>query len=737
MTKKNITELILIICIVLFTVYGSLTTDVNQLIINNCLFTANYMTYNLDSSNYNLQFDKNTLAINIVDKESSEIVYKSGDIQEDTEEFDNGLNTMWEAFLRSGVSVSINNERDSLPYALANSKSVAVKQIANGICASVKIDDVKLSFDLIITLKNNVLDIEIPYSSIKEDSKGKNKLLSISLYPYFCGSKGIINGDNNFIFIPDGSGAIIDLSKQTLAKFSYCNKIYNDDIGIISNEAHKKYGDNLSPERIMIPAFGKVVSGRGFISHIESGAEYASINAYVSSIVTDYNFVYPTYFYRESYSKPIDNKGGAKNIYQEDKNQFNIKHRYMLLDESNATLSGMANVYRDNLINTGILSDKILTTNDVPLRLDFLMAEQKANIIGKTTQLMTDVNFVKSVFDRIKNQNIENLHSTLYGYSIGGLSNSNMLQFGFENKTGSKNDYIDLINYSKNNDISLGFSVNYTKAYADAIGHFKKDIAITLGEKYATMPDRNLWLNNAEKTYDDYVLFHNNATNNFANKDLDCIEKYNINNLQIDDFGEILLSAYDKNPQTRSSSIEFSRDLLKKYTTNVILKSPNEYLWDKTKEFTSVPTTSSNYMIALDNVPFLQMVTNGYINSFSRPINLNYNYTDTILNLIEYGTYPSFYLTEESSMLLYQTNSFNVFTSKYSTWEDIVLDIYKKVENALKDTVGQKYISREEVEKNLIKCQYENGLTIYINYNTTDKFIDGINIPHKNYLVVN
>jgi homoserine trans-succinylase len=75
-----------------------------------------------------------------------------------------------------------------------------------------------------------------------------------------------------------------------------------------------------------------------------------------------------------------------------------------------------------------------------------------------------------------------------------------------------------------------------------------------------------------------------------------------------------------------------------------------------------------------ESIPFLSMVLKGVMPVYSEYVNFEANKQEFFLKMVETGTYPSFYITKESSANLIYTNWLNYFVYQ-STPYDI-----KKVE---------------------------------------------------------
>ncbi len=96
---------------------------------------------------------------------------------------------------------------------------------------------------------------------------------------------------------------------------------------------------------------------------------------------------------------------------------------------------------------------------------------------------------------------------------------------------------------------------------------------------------------------------------------------------------------------------------------------------------------------------------------------------------------PYFYLTYESALNLRDTEDDTLFSSTWSDWDTVVIDTYNEFKENFGSTYGVQMVEHTIISDDLVRVKYENGLTVYVNYDTVDKTADGITIPAKDYVV--
>lgn len=719
--RKNIFKItlstILVALIVVITVISlSSNKDSFDAFNNTMLWNKATKIIDVKNSNYQLEVEEDTFAIKLTDTSSGKVLLESGNIIEDSPTYDNDLNNTWEAFAKNALVIYYTGEQTYKPLSSFTKVTSSIKEITNGIKATIKVGDIGLEFVLQIEVVGNYLDISIPYDSIKETNV-KTPLISIAMFPFMNSSRGLqTNAHENLILVPDGAGAVMDLSKRTVGSNAYSARVYGEDTGVKGVSTYTKYGTTNPPLKVTYPAFGMVNDGSGFISSIESGAEYANINAYVSEIVTDYNFVYTNFVYRETYLQPMDNKGTVKATFQSDFNKFDAKVRYMFLQDDDASLSGMAKTYRKNLLEQGKLSAYTDNSSDVSLKLDFLIAENYNSVIGSKVVNMTSLDFIQSSLGSLKEAGVNNIVTGLSGYTKNGLRGAS--PNSFKKLEGSKSDYKNLAGYTAKNNIKLFAITDNIRVLEDRSSYKKKELAMTLGKKFVGLPNY-LYASplGSDFDYEFYLTLHANATKKYLEKDIASAKQYGFDGLDLETIGNFLASSHYDTTLTRTESMAIYQNMIKDKDIMYSMTNPSQYLWSQTSYAGAVNVTNSKFMIALDSVPFLQMVTNGSFYSFRNYINLDYSRQTDVLKMVEYGVYPSYILTEKNSRELMDTHSYYIFSSQYADWESNIIDTYHKVNDALSNVKDSEFIGYKILQDGVKQVEYSNGVEIVINYN--------------------
>ncbi len=580
----------------------------------------------------------------------------------------------------------------------------------NGFDATIRLTDIGISFKVEVRLEGDKLSVTVPDSSIKESST--YKLEQIALYPYFDSSYQTVNGGK--IFIPDGSGALIDLSTQGNAQKEYSQRVYGNDIGITAPTSRAN-----EPHRITMPIVATMYSDHSTMMVASDGAEYANITAGTSGIGRiPYNRTGFRFIYRQEYERFLDSNTHT-NDFQDERNHFDACVDFNLISESDVNIADVATLYRDNYLD---LDKKDI--DNVGMRLQFLMADNKPSMFGRETVRMTDPDFVLQTAESVSYY-CKGLTVAVTGYQSGGLGGSKPSVFPMANKAGYRNLGARLAML----DVPFNFTVDYVRAY-DRAGVSNSNLVQNISEQFVVLNDTR-----AGSTAT-FSLLKPSYTAKLLQKDVSRLGNYNAG-IEATNLGGLLFGGYKTEVFTRTDLIKQTVDLVKKADVGISLSNPNSYMFGVMDSYVDTPIEYSAYLIETESVPFLQMVLGGYVPMYSEALNLDYTGKDLTLRLIDSNVYPSFILTKEDAIELYGTDSQSIFTSSYDVWSYTVRQTYEDVNAVLQNVVGEQITHREKVSGQEVYINtYSNGFKTVVNYSSQPYIYNGVTVEAQSAVAV-
>ena len=667
----------------------------------------------MSNDDYTFKLDSTNLQFTITKGSKT---WESGIIKEEEKE---GSTYARQDFLTSPATIYIYNSNggesnfsiyDENHYFTTSTRITSKKN--NVITAKITVTDggtkakpnFKMSFKINYSLISDGLSISL--SEIEQDVENNKQTLSkMILYPGFNMSHKLHNG---YILVPDGSGAVIDLSKETYANTMLTLTTYGNDIGISTK--NRSY---TSPEQLSLPMYASVDEDRSMIVTIEEGQEYSELNSKVAGMLDQFNATYFRFLFKDlTYQYLGVSEANRKPIPQLTTNDFSPCLHYHLYDEK-LEYYDIAKKYQEYLINNGLMGEKNIDKSK--LRLEFLMGESKKALFGQEYVKMTSTSFIKDKVDELADQ-ISNLSVTLRGYGGSGFYNSYPNSFSGI----SSNEYKSLGSHMNSKGISLNYNV-------DVIRSFDKNSsknAMNMSEKLISSSD---YVNGTGTTF--YRVNPKETASLISSYDKK-LSSLNANGFDFTSIGFDLFSTYYREENTRTSSIKKYQDALSGVSHDRNIRKPNLYVYPYTKDYLDAPTSSSNFMIETESIPFLSMVLSGYKSFYSSPLNLNYLGDKQLLQLVDYNINPSYLLTEKETMdLIDSPTSSYIYSSAYSSWSNDLISTYHKVVDSLNQVSNACFIKRELLDKQVYKNTYDNNKVIIVNYSNSDYSYAGTVVP--------
>ena len=193
-----------------------------------------------------------------------------------------------------------------------------------------------------------------------------------------------------------------------------------------------------------------------------------------------------------------------------------------------------------------------------------------------------------------------------------------------------------------------------------------------------------------------------------------------LSGISVEGVGSTLYGDYTRNiVTTRLQAEQRITGTLSVTKKEIAFYGANQYVLPYASQIFNIPMTSSQYLFETDTVPFEQMVLAGSVPFYAPYINTNGNSDISILKMAEYDTYPAYVQTEQDSADLVDTPSEDLFSTCFIDWKAEILSIYKKLNTILAPAKGMAIVDHSVLSDGHIRVTYENGKSLYINYNET------------------
>ncbi|MBQ3899993.1 MAG: hypothetical protein II741_09180, partial [Lachnospiraceae bacterium] len=414
-------------------------------------------------------------------------------------------------------------------------------------------------------------------------------------------------------------------------------------------------------------------------------------------------------------------------IFESERSHSDLKVRYIFLSGESADYSGMANAYREYLITNGLLA---ASDTSYKTRVDFLGTERESWVLGTTPVVMTTADDVREIYDDLESEAVTDILSVYKGWQKGGLYDLPISAYSVEPKIGGKAKLTDLINDSKEKGIDL-----YLYNDALLINPDEKNATFNVVKK---INKRRFELTTYMDVYKNLLYLIPSRSDELLGRFIKSYTKKGVDNLALAGVTNTLFSynysgnnysRYDTQSSYAATLSEVSKN------TNLIMEQPFAYLWADTNAFLDMPLYTSAFIFEDESVPFLSMVLKGSMPVYAEYVNFEANKQEFFLKMVESGSYPSFYITKESSSELIYTNSSDIYSSEYSSYRSTIAEYDEKLGELNEKLSGATIEKHEILGDGVTRVTYSNGVKVYINYGSKETEVDGLTIGSMSYEV--
>lgn len=631
-----------------------------------------------------------------------------------------------------------------------NSQALSVRagtwkyqQIKDGIRIDYEFKDKKVFMGLEITLTDNGILATIPADSVK-DNGAEYKIKEIKLLPYF----GAVDNEDGYMILPDGSGTLVDF-KDIFAKEDSTKEKILQMYG--TDKASPLQDKTTITETARLPVFGIKRSDNAILGIVESGEALSYIASGTQGTGKGYFRTYTGFNYRDI-QKVVLFKGQAQtatNKFGERQQPLvspihitqDMKVRYIFLDKEKADYAGMAETYRNYLIEKGQL--KKLEQQGVQFNLSLLGGYRiKESVLGIPMLVMkplTTFDQAEEIVKKLQDNGVENINLRYMGINKGGFRAYVTDKIKPESKLGGKKGLKDFIEFAKTAGVKLYMNGEINEVFEKGKGFSaSRDSVRALSNAISFQ-----WLWSAYKPRTTvgrgWFLLSPNSIVKFATKYADSVKSYGLDSIAFESLGDVIYADYrDKNPVYRDGAQDRWAEALaevSKSMDNVMLTGGNSFVFPYATTLLNVPMDHSRLTVGTQSIPFYQMVIHGMIPYSGDASNMRFNTKEQFLRMIEYGAVPYYQLMYEESSVMKKSTYNTFYSGNYADWFDYAVDEYKQVKEAYEDINDKLMVGHEKLADGVFKTTYENGVSIIVNYNDTAYSSDGITVAAQNFIV--
>ncbi len=672
-----------------------------------------------ENDQFQLYIDPTTLAFKVMDKRSNYLWHSGLDelLEEDR------LNSSWEAFARSGISIEyLDAKAVNKRVSISNTEhTMEITNVEQGISAQITFPEYDISVGVMLQLEADGVRVEIPFETIREGNPNF-RLGRVYVYPFL----GAVRGSTipGYMLVPDGTGSLIPFGDTTKAANMSIGRYYGPDLGMI---AEMSYDPLVTfPFPITVPVFG-ITHEEGknaFVSVVEKGASYGELQVHPAGIITNFNFIHNAFLYHEAYFQATNRSGAGVTTVQANANVYDAIVHYRFLTGADANYVGMARSYQQYLVDKGLLHTEETANANIGIRLEFLGGDKERVLLWNRFVPMTTLQQVSDILAGLQLPNPEVIY---YGWQPSGASSMPATSLALDGGLGSIGDLQSVVDTVSANGGHFSLYLDPLAALYQEPGYSpRNDLAMAITninlEGYSRYPTYYFNLDALRPRYTE-------LTQNIASQVG--------TGLALDSIGYTAYSDFRNGQQlNREDSIAAYQTLLAESPQRLGFYRPNDYMFGVASAYYDMPMADNSYVYTSEAVPFLPIVLAGHLPYYGTTLNFSSNRQDDLLRLVEYGIYPSYFLTQEATANMLNTPSAWIYTSSYDQWGDEIRQTYQWMNSLLGPVAGQEIVAHEELAAGVFTTTYANGRQIIVNYNDIGFEHFGVSVEPRNAVLV-
>ncbi|ULL17130.1 hypothetical protein DVH26_23420 [Paenibacillus sp. H1-7] len=608
--------------------------------------------------------------------------------------------------------------------AAENGKLKEVRSIPGGFSVTFELPETGFTIPVQVKIEKDFIETKIIREGIKETNMG---LVWVRLFPFFGAEYSA--GQDGYMLIPDGAGALIRFKDNQLN----VNKVYDESVYGPDNTFT---GLSNNRNKIIMPVFGMKSGGKGFLAVLHDGEEYANIVASPSGVLSNYNWITATMNFRSSFlqftSRNSPDEWGFIDYNKDELFGSDRSVRYYILDTEKSDYVGMAQKYRDYLMNDKGVKPAEAKSKNLPLHVDIIGGDREKGVVTDRYINLTNTDDATQMVNALYDKGVSNMAITYMGWQPDGYS-----AFGeslpVDKRIGGDKGMKAFIDNAHSKGFPVYLDTEYGLNNTGAGGFDEKFHAVV------NLAGRNVMLN----------TLYNNArvpvvSDKFAEETiLKSLGKYKdmgVDGLAVNRVGQRLLSDYNTSygsPRDQARDVQ-ERVLksIKDALGGVIGNKSSFYALPQINHIQTLVYDHSYDLFTDEAVPFAQIAVHGLITYSSEYANNRQEDTNDFLRDIEYGAVPSFIFSRAQTKEFVNAYGIRYYNTHFEDWEALAAEQYRRYNEALGDVQSQFITGHKTLAPNVKETTYANGKRIIVNYSLEPYQAGAAAVPAQSFTVV-
>jgi hypothetical protein len=492
-----------------------------------------------------------------------------------------------------------------------------------------------------------------------------------------------------------------------------------------------------------MPVYGLKNGDHSLLAVIQDGDALGSINAMTNGYETSYNNVFSSFTLRSTDVQSISSTVSQKVFEKTNPTADNIAIRFYPLSGNESDYSGMARRYRKYLIEE--LNVKPHEESKNPLLLDIYGAVLKTKpILGfpfKVTEPLTTFRQSEQMIKELKDANVDDIVINYMNWEENQLKHKIPTQVKPLSKLGGSSGFKKLTDFLQSNDIEFFGSESLVSFANSGNGiNVKKDAVKALSQVASAQYSYDEVTYTKDLSQPKFFLLKPYKLQATLSDLLQSVKQHNNFGIGLDDIGSRMYSDfYKKKPAGRQETRNTFEDALKQIKSDNVPMMVNggfAYSFPYARYIRNAPIKSSQFLIFDEAVPFYQIALSG-IAYYSVPsINQDSSPTKMFLKAIETGSQLKYSVIYRDPEILKNTELDYLYSSNFEAWKNDIIDQYREMNKIYQKVNGSPLHSHNKITDGVYRTQYENGVTVIVNYLDEAYSYEGMTIKPLSYLAL-
>lgn len=596
-----------------------------------------------------------------------------------------------------------------------NKGGMTCQKLNDGVQFTYHFPQQKITVALCYKLKADYMEVSVPIDQIKEE--GDHKLGEVSVLPFFGSGAA---KDEGYIFVPDGSGALINFQNISHSNTAYSQPIYGRDR--ILTTVRKTY----ESETVRMPVLGIHRDKGGLLCVADKGAGLGKVNAQLSNMKEKRNMGYFSFQFRPTDWITLNSADrNARDVAAYAKvpaetDAFAVRY-YPL--EGEGTYFDMAQRYRKYLVDEKGLTKMKKKAEDLPFYVTSYAAVEK---LGSVMWIPTDVvvplttaDQMRTMLGELSESGIKGIVADYRGWQPGGYNGKLPTKGKIEKKVGSAKEFANLFAKPKDDKMPQVFTgLNLVDYFKTGNGFSKSNSVARTVTGAPALQYRYSYISGFrnEKQTPWYLLSplkYGDVLDRLFKK-----HPADIYGVGLGAAGSELYSDMRKGGHDRIGMESFYVDAFKKAGEhgNVMADSVNAFLLPYVDYIAEAPVENSRFDIESARVPFYQLVLDGYKSCSVPAINLSGDAHRSFLYAAETLSSQHYVFNYQNFDEVADTCLESIYNSNYRDWKKEAAEEYKQLNDLYHQTAGSQVVNHTKPNANVAVVEYGNGTVVVVNY---------------------